>query len=676
MVIRCFGETASRSESGAILAFHLPIHKAGASWSSSLIRECPQNASVLKLAGELIIVGKMGRGGALFTRDDFFPDASFQSFRAYCDAVRQTPERFKERLFTRADAGEEVSRIRARSKHSMKRMLTWWDLGWFAIGAVIGAGVFVLTGVEARDDAGPAVVLSYVAAGFSAMLAVFCYTEFAVEIPVAGGSFAYLRVELGEFVAFIAAGNIFLEGLIGSAALGRSWTSYFATLLNYDPDDFRIHTNLPDSFNLLDPIAVVIMLIIGAIATVSTKAASTLNWIASAITMLIIAFIIIAGLANADAANYTPFMPYGVRGVFKAAAVLFFAYLGFDTVATMAEETKDPKRDIPIGLLVSMSVVTVLYCLMAVTLCLLESYLAIDVNAPFSSAFRDVAGWNWAQYVVALGALKSMTTVLLVNTVGQARYLTHIARTHIIPPWFGLVNEKTGTPINATVVAISSSAIIAFFTSLSVLANLLSISTLFIFMLVAVSLLVRRYYVKGETSRHHQRLLVIFLLLIVASSAVTAIYWANSEGWIAYAVTIPVWFVATLGLAIFVPKARKPSFWGVPLVPWLPSLSILANVFLLGSLDGASFIRFVVWTGILLLYYVFWGLHASYDAAHSLTISEEGKRGGGEFSRLEEQQGEGVEQQDAIASSMPAAKQPHLEGEAQDDTQYLLHDAN
>lgn len=559
--------------------------------------------------------------------DQFFPDESFQSWAAYCGALRETPHRLRERMFTRAQEADEVSHIRARSKHAMKRTLTWWDLGWFAIGAVIGAGVFVLTGEEAHSDAGPAVVLSYAAAGVAAMLAVFCYTEFAVEIPVAGGSFAYLRVELGDFVAFIAAGNIFLEGLIGAAALGRSWTSYFATLLDREADQFRIHTNLAENFNLLDPIAVVVMLLAGVIASLSTKWTSTLNWVASALTMLIIAFIIVAGLANATPANYTPFMPFGVRGVFHAASVLFFAYLGFDTVSTMAEETKNPKRDIPIGLLVSMSVVTLIYCLMAVTLCLLQSYTDIDVNAPFSSAFREVAGWRWAQYVVALGALKSMTSVLLVGMVGQARYLTHIARTHLIPPWFGYVNERTGTPVHATMVAAGSSAVIALFTSLSVLANLLSISTLFVFMLVALSLLVRRYYVRGQTEERHKALLVVFLVIIMGSSLATAIYWATSEqGWVGYAVSLPVWFLGTLGLAVMVPKARKPKSWGVPFVPWFPSFSILANFFLLASLDGASFIRFGVWTAFLLIYYIFFGLHASYDAAHNvLSITLEGE---------------------------------------------------
>ncbi|KAH7435334.1 hypothetical protein KP509_06G060500 [Ceratopteris richardii] len=446
----------------------------------------------------------------------------------------------------------------------------------------------------------------------------------------AGGSFAYLRVELGDFMAFIAAGNIILEYVISGAAVGRSWTSYFTALCGREnADDFRIKTNLANDFNLLDPIAVVILLLTGLVATWSTRVTSLLNWIASFANMAIILFVIIAGLVKAEPSNLTPFLPYGVRGVFSAASVLFFAYLGFDAVATMAEETKNPARDIPIGLMTSMIITTVLYCLMALTLSMMQPYTAIDPNAAFALAFRDRAGWKWAQYVISLGALKGMTTVLLVNAVGQARYVTHIARTHMIPPWFAKVSENTGTPIRATIVMFSASAVVAFFSSLDVLANLLSISTLFIFMLVAVALLVRRYYVSGYTDNKSLRYFQAFLALILLSSGGTAYYWATHDGWLGYVVTIPIWFLSTLVLAVVVPQARHPQTWGCPFVPWVPSLSILINIFLLASIDRLSFIRFAVWTGLILMYYLLLGLHASYDVASGSereeSHTEEGK---------------------------------------------------
>ncbi|KAG9439111.1 hypothetical protein H6P81_019276 [Aristolochia fimbriata] len=550
-----------------------------------------------------------------FTKQDFLPEESFQNWGTYAQALKQTFPRLKDRVLARSLDDTELNEIKARSGHEMKKNLSWWDLIWFGIGAVIGAGIFVLTGLEAREGAGPAVVLSYVVSGVSAMLSVFCYTEFAVEIPVAGGSFAYLRVELGDFVAFIAAGNIILEYVISCAAVARSWTSYFATLLNHRPDDFRIIVDrLSDDYGHLDPISVVVVGVIGVLIVYSTKGSSRLNYVSSIVHVVVILFILIAGLTRANTANYAPFAPFGARGVFKASAVLFFAYVGFDAVSTMAEETKDPGRDIPIGLVGSMTITTLAYCLLAVTLCLMQPYYRIDVDAPFSVAFEAV-GMGWAKYIVAIGALKGMTTVLLVSAVGQARYLTHIARTHMVPPCLAYVDPATGTPVYATVAMLLATAVIGFFTSLDVLSNLLSISTLFIFMLVAVALLVRRYYASGATSAADRNKLIAFVLLILASSIATAVCWALTDGWVGYVVTIPVWFGATLGLKLFVPQARDPRLWGVPLVPWLPSASIAINIFLLGSIDAKSFMRFGVWTLLLLVYYIFMGLHASYDTA-------------------------------------------------------------
>ncbi|KAG8365657.1 hypothetical protein BUALT_Bualt18G0128800 [Buddleja alternifolia] len=584
--------------------------------------------------------GLTRRRACTCTKDDFLPEESFKSWGNYVNALKQTPARLVDRVFTRSSVQGELD-VKARSNHEMKKTLTWWDLMWFGMGAVIGAGIFVLTGLEARNSAGPAVVLSYTVSGISALLSVFCYTEFAVEIPVAGGSFAYLRVELGDFMAFIAAGNILLEYIIGGAAVSRSWTSYFATLCNHKPADFRINVHsLPEGYNQLDPIAIVVIILVCILAVVSTKGSSVLNYIASVVHLIVILFIIICGLINADTKNYYPFAPFGPRGIFKASAVLFFAYVGFDAVSTMAEETKNPGRDIPIGLVGSMVITTVIYCVLAITLCLMQPYQDIDVDAPFSRAF-EMVGWNWAQYVVAAGALKGMTSVLLVGAVGQARYLTHIARTHMMPPWFAKVDPKTGTPINATVSMLAATALIAFFTKLSILSDLLSISTLFIFMLVALALIVRRYYVSGETTIENRNKLVVFLALILVSSGATSAYWAlDVNGWIGYCITVPIWFLSTAGLAFLVPQARKPRLWGVPLVPWLPSASIVINIFLLGSIDKDSFIRFAIWTAILLAYYFIFGLHASYDTAKSYEVNateeeairkvEEGAKSGGD----------------------------------------------
>lgn len=550
------------------------------------------------------------------SKNDFLPGESFENWNNYKSAIKQTCHRFKDRIISRSNDSNELGEIRQHSKNDMKRCLNWWDLIWFGFGSVIGTGIFVLTGEEAHYQVGPAIVLSYVVSGLSAMLSVFCYTEFAIEIPVAGGSFAYLRIELGDFIAFIAAGNILLEGIVGSAAVARGWTSYFTTLLNRDPNSLRIHTHLTNGFNLLDPIAVVVLIISSALAIISTRKTSVFNWIASAINSAVIIFVIIAGFSHGKSSNMTPFLPFGVKGIFQGAAIVYFAYSGFDSIANLAEETRNPSKDIPIGLLGSMSCITIIYCLMALSLSLMQPYTMIDPNAAYSIAFQKV-GLKWAKPLVALGALKGMTTVLLVGSLGQARYVTHIARAHMIPSFLALVHPKTGTPIYATLFTTILSASFAFFSSLDALSSLLSISTLFIFMVMAVALLIRRYYVKGVTSERNQRTLISLLLTIIAASMGSAAYWSlNPKGWLGYTITVPIWFLATMGIAITLPQERTPKVWGVPFVPWLPSLSIAINVFLMGSLSAEAFIRFGVCTFVMLIYYFVFGLHATYDMAH------------------------------------------------------------
>ncbi|CAK9177270.1 unnamed protein product [Ilex paraguariensis] len=551
-----------------------------------------------------------------FSKQDFFPEPSFQNLSTYRTALSQTCHRLKDRLFGRSTDANELVDLKKQSEYDMKQCLTWWDLIWMGFGAVVGSGIFSITGQETHNDAGPAIVLSYAASGLSALLSVFCYTEFAVEIPVAGGSFSFLRIELGDFLAFIAASNILLEAVVGAAGLGRSWSSYFASMIKSDADFLRIRVNsFAEGFNLLDPIAVVVLAIANTIGMSGTQRTSCLNSIASIFSAGVIVFIIIVGFLHARSSNLVPFFPYGAEGVFKAAAVVYWSYIGFDLVATMAEETKKPSRDIPLGLVGSMSIITVVYCLMALALVMMVNYTQVDVNAAYSTAFERI-GMKWAKYLVSLCALKGITTSLLVGSMGQARYTTQIARAHMIPPWFALVHPRTGTPINATLLVTIISCIVAFFSSLDVLTSVLSFSTLFVFMLMAVALLVRRYYVKDVTPKHGLVKFLLCLSVILGSSIVIIALWSsNKRGWIGYAVAGAFWLMGTLGM-VLLPKQRVPKVWGVPLVPWLPSLSIGMNVFLIGSLGGVAFLRFFICSAVLLVYYLVVGVHATYDVAH------------------------------------------------------------
>lgn len=577
--------------------------------SKSITPSLPPAAAVTPMA-------TLQRSYWRFSKQDFFPEPSFKNFGTYITAISQTPHRLKDRLFGRSDDENELIELKKESENPMHKCLSWWDLMWLAFGSVVGSGIFSITGQEIHNHAGPSIVLSYAISGLSALLSVFCYTEFAVEIPVAGGSFSFLRVELGDFIAFVAAGNILLEAIVGAAGLGRSWSSYFSSIISNNPDHLRIKVDaFANGFNLLDPLAVAVLVISNGIAMAGVRHTSILTWVSSIVSAAVIIFIIIVGFIHSESSNLVPFFPFGPKGTFTAAAVVYWSYTGFDMVATMAEETKKPSRDIPIGLVGSMSIITVIYCLMALSLAMMVNYTLVDVNAAYSVAFESI-GMRWAKYLVSICALKGMTTSLLVGSMGQSRYTTQIARAHMIPHWFALVHPKTGTPIYATLMVTTLSCIFALFSSLDVLSSVLSFSTLFIFMLMAVALLVRRYYDRNSTEKPGFFKFLACLLGIFGSSiGITAVWGCNARGWIGYTVCAIIWFLGTLGLAL-IPKQRFPKIWGVPLVPWLPSLSILMNIFMIGSLGAAAFWRFLICSLVMLIYYLLVGVHATYDMAH------------------------------------------------------------
>ncbi|KAL8507842.1 hypothetical protein ACS0TY_018398 [Phlomoides rotata] len=551
-----------------------------------------------------------------FSKRDFYPEPTFQNASTYLAALSNTPHRLKDRLLGRSSDAIELVDGKKQSENEMKKCLTWWDLIWLGFGSVVGSGIFSITGQETHDHAGPAIVLSYAVSGLSALLSVFCYTEFAVEIPVAGGSFSYLRIELGDFLAFIAAGNILLEGLVGAAGLGRSWSSYFASIIKNNPDSLRIRVDsFAQGFNMLDPLAVGVLLLVNGFAMTGTKRTSIVNWISSVFSAAVIVFIIIFGFIHGKSENLVPFFPYGAEGVFTAAATVYWSYTGFDMVANMAEEVKRPSRDIPIGLVGSMSLITVVYCLMSLVLAMMVKYTEVDPNAAYSVVFERI-GVTWAKYLVSIVALKGMTTSMLIGSMGQARYTTQIARAHMIPPYFALVHPKTGTPIYATLLVTTGSCILALFTSLDVLSSALSFSTLFIFMLMAVALLMRRYYVKNVTPKRDAIQFMVSLIVVIGSSIVITVLWSTNErGWVGNGVSVLFWALGTLGMAL-TSKHRVPKVWGVPLVPWLPSISIAMNVFLIGSLGKVAVLRFLICSAVMLIYYVLAGVHATYDAAH------------------------------------------------------------
>ncbi|XP_078434104.1 cationic amino acid transporter 6, chloroplastic-like [Wolffia australiana] len=556
--------------------------------------------------------------------------SSFSSFRAYGRALAQTPARLAKRVRSVTTSQEEMTRVRARSGAEMRSTLKWPALLALGIGGMVGAGVFVTTGAAAKSAAGPAVVLSYAIAGFCALLSAFCYAEFAVEMPVAGGAFSYLRVTFGELAAFMVGANLITEYVLSNAAVARSFTAYLGTAVGIDAGlQWRITVgSLPKGFNQLDLLAVGVILAITVSICHSTKESSTLNMVLTGVHLLFILFIIVVGFWRGDVSNLTRpampeinnggFFPYGVGGVFNGAAMVYLSYIGYDAVSTMAEEVENPARDIPIGVSGSVAIVTVLYCLVAASISMLVPYDAIDDESAFSAAFVGSDGWSWASNVIGVGACLGILTSLMVAMLGQARYLCVIGRSNIVPSWFARVNETTRTPVNASVFLGVITALIALFTDLGVLLNLVSIGTLFVFYMVANAVVYRRYTVGGTTTPCTA---AAFLLSLSAAALLFSLLWRLASPGPARAVLLAGAAIAAAVAALLFQstarKAPKPPTWGVPLMPWLPSLSIFLNVFLLCSLDGPSYLRFAFFSALALAVYVFYSVHASYDAEES-----------------------------------------------------------
>ncbi|XP_050212018.1 cationic amino acid transporter 7, chloroplastic-like [Mercurialis annua] len=562
-------------------------------------------------------------------------NSSFSSFTTYLQALSQTPSRLARRAVSVSTSYDEMSRVKARSGSEMRRTLRWYDLVCFGVGGMVGAGVFVTTGRASRLYAGPAVVLSYAIAGLCALLSAFCYTEFAVDMPVAGGAFSYLRVTFGEFAAFITGANLIMDYVMSNAAVARGFTAYLGAAIGMSTSKWRLVVHaLPNGFNEIDMLAVLVVLAITLIICYSTRESSMVNMVLTALHILFIVFVIVMGFWKGQWKNFSQpadpinhpsgFFPFGAKGVFNGAAVVYLSYIGYDAVSTLAEEVHNPVKDIPVGVSGSVALVTLLYCLMAASMSMLLPYDSIDAEAPFSAAFKGKSdGWEWVSNVIGVGASFGILTSLLVSMLGQARYMCVIGRSSVVPEWFARVHPKTSTPVNASVFLGIFTATIALITDLEVLLNLVSIGTLFVFYMVANAVIYRRYVAIGITKPWPT--LSFLCSFSFTSLLVTLIWQFMPQGKLKAFMLGACTMTAIAIIQVFhctVPQARKPEFWGVPLMPWTPCVSIFLNIFLLGSLDGPSYLRFAFFTGLAVLVYVLYSVHASFDAQGDGCLSQ------------------------------------------------------
>ncbi|WIA11144.1 hypothetical protein OEZ85_011287 [Tetradesmus obliquus] len=499
---------------------------------------------------------------------------------------------------------------RAEGKHDMKRVLSVLDLVCLGIGMMLGAGVFVTTGFVASTMAGPAVILSYAVAGISALLSSLCYSEFAVRMPLVGGAYTYVNAVFGEYLAWVTVANLILEYILANAAAIRGFAPYFSMLVNQPADKFIT----PWQGYNLDWWAFGLSLAITILLTLGTKESSRFNIIVTLAHVVLVVFIIIAGLVKSKPSNTQPFFPFEIRGVFNGAALVFFSYIGFDSVACSAEEVRNPKRDLPLGILGALGVVTICYMLMSAVLVMMVPLAALDKGASFAAAFSYV-NMDWARYIVALGALMGIITTTLVGMYATSRIVAAVGRQHILPPFLARVHPRWATPYVATISQGIASAVIALFTDFADLAEMVSISTLFAFWMVALALIWHRYCQPGTGAappmKHRAMVGAHMGIIVAASLAFTIVYQVHQQAWIGLVVCAAVAIAATISLHLMCKQYNVPTLYGVPLFPYVPALSVAVNAFLLGQLQKPAYERFGIWTGFITLFYIFYSMPAT-----------------------------------------------------------------
>jgi APA family basic amino acid/polyamine antiporter len=469
-------------------------------------------------------------------------------------------------------------------EHRLRRVLGPVALTSLGIGAIIGTGIFVLTGIAAHDKAGPALMLSFVVSGLACVFAALCYAEFASMVPVAGSAYTYAYATLGEFMAWIIGWDLVLEYAVVSATVAHGWSHYFQNLisifglripetLSRAPFDFDPATGafiVTGSYT--DVTAIIIALVITAILVKGIRESAGFNSVMVGIKLLAVLFVLAAGVFFINPENWKPFAPYGYSGVsffgktvfgqsapggaplgmLAGAAIIFFAYIGFDSVSTHSEEARNPRRDVPIGIIASLLICTVLYVAVSAVLTGMVPYDRIDIDAPVADAFRQ-AGLTWGQLIISVGALAGMTSVLLVMMLSQPRVFLAMARDGLLPPsFFGAVHPRFRTPWKSTILTGGFVAVLAAFLPLRVLAELTNIGTLLAFVIVcAAVLVVRRTH--PEFDRPFRAPLGSFTPVMGLLMCLMLMFSLPAENWLRLA----VWLL--IGMVIYFIYGRRRS---------------------------------------------------------------------------------------------------------------------
>ncbi len=478
----------------------------------------------------------------------------------------------------------QIQKDNLEDNGGLKRTLGPVSLVALGIGAIIGAGLFSITGTAAANNAGPAVTISFVIAALACGFAGLCYAEFASMIPVAGSAYTYSYATMGEFIAWIIGWDLVLEYAVAAAMVSISWSRYFVKFLGY----FGIH--LPATYTLspfdtatladgtivqgmINIPAVVIVILMSLLLVKGTKESAMVNGIIVALKVIVVLTFIILGWGYIDTANYTPYIPentgtfgdFGWSGVVRAAGIIFFAYIGFDAVSTAAQEAKNPKRDMPIGILVSLAICTVLYLLFAHVMTGVTSYKSFqgaDGIAPVAVAIDHmgatgadgvlVPAYPWLNKTIILAILAGYSSVIMVMLMGQSRVFYSMSKDGLLPKVFSDVHPRFGTLAKSNLLFMVFVSLFAAFVPAHVVGEMTSIGTLLAFVLVCAGVMVLR-----KT------------------------------------------------------QPNLPRSFKTPLVPLVPILGIISCVLMMAALPGDTWMRLIIWLGIGFIVYFFYGIKNS-----------------------------------------------------------------
>lgn len=464
---------------------------------------------------------------------------------------------FRTKHIISSDASEQV----------LKRCLSAWDLAFLGIGAIIGTGIFVLTGIAAATQSGPAVVLSFIIAGFACGFAALSYAELSASIGGCGSAYGYSYAAFGELIAFIIGWDLLLEYGLAVATVANGWSGYFNNAL------MAMNMSLPDTLTkapklggLINLPASTIILILMGVLIMGVKQSAKANNAMVCVKLLTIAIFIAVAAFNVHPENWEPFMPYGwfqtldngkTTGVLAGASLVFFAYVGFDAVSTATEEARNPQRDLPFGLIASLVFCTVVYILVSGLLTGVVNYTELNVSSPVAHALTLI-GFNWASALISTGVIAGLTTVMLVLYYGLTRIIFAMSRDGLLPQFFSEVNPGTQTPVRVIVLCGILMSLIAGFIPLGDLAELVNIGTLAAFVLVCLGAIVLR-----------------------------------------------------------ISKPDMPRPFRTPFSPLFPVLGMLSCAALMAFLPALTWLRFMVWLVVGLIVYFTYSIHHSNLANES-----------------------------------------------------------